>query len=81
MFSCAETVNILFYPPERDSFDFRTNLPIKFKDSLWAQLNYEENKSWGRVWINPSFNLPDLNKFFHNKGFKLKLLSKEALLA
>ena len=34
---------MLFYPPERDSFHFRTHLPIKFKDSIWSQLNYEEN--------------------------------------
>ena len=79
-FSVSGPVNMLFYPPETGSFHFRSNLATVFKDSYWALLNYEENKVWGRVWINPSFHLTDLTKFFKEKGFQLSLLSKDALL-
>ena len=67
---CAGPVNLLFYPPENNSYHFRTKLPTVFKDrfSHWAYLNYEENKTWGRIWINPTFNLADLNKVFDKKG-------------
>ena len=56
------------------------NLPKHFPDSMWAQLNYEDNKPWGRVWVNPTFSLTDMTSFFKNRGFKLQLLPKSALL-
>ena len=76
-------VNLIFFPFK--GCHFRKCLNNHFKGSAWLKLtldpNHPEDHEWGRVWINPTFTLEDMESFFGVRGFTINALNKDALLA
>ena len=76
-------VNLIFLPFK--GWQFRKCLSKHLKGSAWLMftpdLNQPEIHEWGRVWIEPTFTLEDVESFVSVRGFTVNALDKDALIA